>query len=519
VLIRELFNEGKFDLRRWGSPGSNGYLSIGAGGLVMNGGTGKDNETQLRWIDPVEMGGTLLLEASGVTLRNESSGVIAGFFTGEQTQQSCTAGFQVTSQQGSGAVSVGPLVLGSPSGIHYQINPSHQYALRIRVHCPESQRGLAIYRSYGDAGPISIGGQWNAAPAQLQFEIQEFVNGVAGMPVTLYDGKISNLPGTCTVLAASSINLYGTMRSLNLRDLGSGWVITTALNASPSTRRVGTAVQSAECGVETSGRLVFYPGFTPELGERIAVSYRVRGRAVGRSVNKASQEALTQAGLPAVSAWIGTVTNPAPRSSTDCRNAAEALAQCAASTSALWAGTYKCIQTGLDADIWPGEALQLDVPSANLNAQVIVREVKLSYSASSPDLVDYAISFANDWAADLAIRSSKKVPADAWLPAEVAPVYAANLSNLAVTGMNGANITVDAGVTAPTGGGFEIRRCDNCFMPGTDSDLVMRSSQPVMTFQRVSASDRFFIRMFDGANPPNYSEFSAALIFNLPLAL
>jgi hypothetical protein len=37
-----------------------------------------------------------------------------------------------------------------------------------------------------------------------------------------------------------------------------------------------------------------------------------------------------------------------------------------------------------------------------------------------------------------------------------------------------------------------------------------------MTFTRVSASDRFYIRMFDGAT--NYSEFSAALTLNLPLA-
>jgi hypothetical protein len=54
-------------------------------------------------------------------------------------------------------------------------------------------------------------------------------------------------------------------------------------------------------------------------------------------------------------------------------------------------------------------------------------------------------------------------------------------------------------------------------MPGEDSDLVMRGSQSTMTFTRVSASDRFYIRIFDGATPPNYSEFSAALFINLPL--
>jgi hypothetical protein len=45
----------------------------------------------------------------------------------------------------------------------------------------------------------------------------------------------------------------------------------------------------------------------------------------------------------------------------------------------------------------------------------------------------------------------------------------------------------------------------------------MRGSQSTMTFTRVLASDRFYIRIHDGATPPNYSEFSAALFVNLPL--
>ena len=195
TIIRELFNEGQIDLCLWGNPGSHNYLSLGAGGLTMQGGTGRDGDTQLSWIDPVEMGGTLLLEASGVTLANGSTGILAGLFSGEQTQPGCTAGFQVTAQQGTGAVSVQPFVMGSPTGSMYSINPSNQYALRVRVHCPECERGLAVYRSYCDSGSISYGGQWNTAPANLLFEIQEFVNGVAGMPITLYDGQIADLPG------------------------------------------------------------------------------------------------------------------------------------------------------------------------------------------------------------------------------------------------------------------------------------------------------------------------------------
>ena len=202
-----------------------------------------------------------------------------------------------------------------------------------------------------------------------------------------------------------------------------------------------------------------------------------------------------------------------------CRNAALAMEQAAASVSALWSGTYKCTSAALDADAWPGDALVLSAPSANLTAQVIIRSVKLTYTASCPDLVHYAISFANDWADDLAIKTSATVPADAWLPAPISPNYLSNLSGLAVTAMSNGHVTINTGASAPSGGGFEIRRRDNCFMPGTDPDLVMRGSQPNMTFSRVSASDRFYIRMYDGSNPPKYSEFSAALIFNLPLAL
>ena len=109
TIIRELFNEAQIDLRVWGNPGSYNSLLARCGRTDMQGGTGRDGDTQLTWIDPVEMGGTLLLEATGVTLANGSTGILAGFFNGWQTQPGCTAGFQVTAQQGTGAVSVQPM--------------------------------------------------------------------------------------------------------------------------------------------------------------------------------------------------------------------------------------------------------------------------------------------------------------------------------------------------------------------------------------------------------------------------
>ncbi len=516
-IISELFNESKINQCAWGVTGGAGYLSLGAGGLAMNGGNGIDGETLLTWLDPVEMGGTLLLEAKGITLSLGSTGILAGFFVGMNTQAACIAGFQATAQQGTGTVILQPLIQGSAVGMTYAINPSYQYTLRVRVHCPENERKLAIYRSFGDDGAVTSGGALNTAPANVQMEIQQYFNGVGGTPVTLYDGAITSLPAACNVVPVSSINLIGTMRALNLSNLGSGWVVSTPSGGGPYTRRIGTLAEAAECHLDRTGILTFYTGYAPAAGDHIAVSYRTVGRAVGRAVNMASQQALAKAGTPSEAAWIGSVTSPSARSSADCRNAAYVIEQAAASVSALWRGTYKGSRASFAADVWPGDALLLNAPSTSLNAQVVIRAVSVSYKASYPDLVEYSITFANDWADDLAIKTSETVPADTWLPAAITPNVLANLTALTVTALNGTTVTVNAGVTPPTGGGFEIRRRDLAFMAGDDPDLVTRTTSPNITISRKSVNERFYIRMYDGSTPPNYSEFSTALFINLPL--
>ena len=81
AIISELFNESMIDQQVWSETGGQGYLSLGAGGLAMSGGNGIDGETVLSWLDPVEMGGTLLLEAVGVALSPGSAGILAGPLT------------------------------------------------------------------------------------------------------------------------------------------------------------------------------------------------------------------------------------------------------------------------------------------------------------------------------------------------------------------------------------------------------------------------------------------------------
>ena len=517
TIVSELFNEPQINQTVWSASGG-GYITLGPNGLAMNGGNGIDGETTLAWLDPIEMGGTLLLELVGVTLSPGSTGILGGFFNGSQTAAGCTAGMQATAQSGTGAVTLQPMVMGTAAGTAFAVNSANTYTLRLRIHCPESYRASSVYYSFGDSGPIGAGGGWLMAPGNIQMEVQEFVNGIGATPVTLYDGAVTNLPAPCDLVPVSSINLIGTIRAINLTNLGSGWVVSTPPTGGAYTRRIGTTAEAAECHVERTGKLAFYTGYTPVAGERIAVNYRTIGRAVGRSVNTANQQALAQAGSPWVAAWIGSVTAPPARTSTDCQSAAQVMVQAAASVSALWAGTYKGNRSSFASDVWPGDALLLNAPSTNLNAEVVVRTVKVTYSPSVPDLVDYEIAFANDWADDLAIKTSATVPANAWLPATVNPTVLANLSHLTVTTLNGSTVTVNTGVTPPAGGGFEVRLRDYAFQPGQDPTLALRGSQQNLTLLRVSAADRFYIRMYDGSTPPNYSEFSTALFINLPLS-
>jgi len=336
TVISELFNEPQINATVWGVTGGLGYLTISSGGLTMNGGNGIDGETMLTWLDPIEMGGTLLYEAVGVTLAPGSAGILAGLFASLMTAPNCIAGLQATAQTGTGAVTLQPIVQGVAVGSTFALNPANQYTLRVRVHCPESNRIQAAYYSFGDSGVISAGGGGAIAPGKIQMEIQEFVNGVGATPVTFYDGAVTYLPGICFVAPASSINLIGTMRAVNLTNLGSGWVVSTPPTGGAYTRRVGTTAEAAECHLERTGKLTFYTGSAPVSGEQIAASYRTTGRAVGRAVNSASQTALAEAGSPSVATWIGSVIRPPARCSADCRNAALVMEQAAASVSALW---------------------------------------------------------------------------------------------------------------------------------------------------------------------------------------
>jgi hypothetical protein len=393
--------------------------------------------------------------------------------------------------------------------------------LRLRFYASDIQRILQAYYAVGaDNGLELFGGNLLPAVASIVFEVQDTTNGVAGTPTILYSGSFTTSPTPyCLFAPLDASYLQCSIGNITVGQQGPIWVMSTPPNGSAIVRRLGTTAQGADCTLERTGKLRFYPASTPQAGEVIAISYRTRRRSVARLASSSSIAAESNGGkLPGTACWMGSVTSPVPRSSADCENAATAMLAVATSRAAAWTGRYTEWNADQQGDVWPGDVLAVTSASAGLTANLVVRSVEVDLSSTAPSLTKYTIAFANDWADDLAIRTSTSLPADAWLPQQpetATPL--ASLNSLAITSVNGSAIQIVAGTTPPSGGGFEVRRRDWSFTAGPGPDLVLRSPVPNFTIPRQAAMEQYYIRMYDGSTPPNYSRFSSAVFVNLPL--
>lgn len=512
----DLFNEPEIDTSVWNVVGAGTHVSLTSAGLTCTGGDGIDGDTIAASMSEVELGGAMVFEAGGVQFGAVAQGVLNGIYGGSVNISNCIAGFQIS--QTGGNTQIAALINGTASGSSFTITSGHMYTLRLRTYCNEMQRLQQAYNSVDNSGTHLYGGTFLSSNGSVVLEVQDTTDGVAGTPVVLYAGTLSNLPSTATLGLINSADLACSIASIEVSQQGPIWVQSTPSGGSLVVRRMGTTAQGADCRIERTGKLRFYPTSVPQAGELIAVSYRTTHRAVARLANAASiaQESSSGA-IPGTAAWIGTVTSPAPRSSLDCENAASALLDLSTNRGAAWKGKYTAWNMEAQGDVWPGDVLAVSAASAGLNANLVVRTVEIELLCGVPGLAKYVVGFANDWADAISIKTSSAVPEDVWLPQQ--PETAAPLTSLAqfTAAVTGSAITVNAVAVPPTGGGFEVRRRDWAFGPGTNSDLVLRSPVNNFTIPREAAVEQYYVRMYDASTPPNYSRFSSAIFANVAL--
>jgi hypothetical protein len=513
--IADLFQGVSINPRIWQLSDPDGHIALDSNGLSCLGGSGRDAESTIASIQQVELGSNTTVEAGGVQISTGSAGILLGLYSGQVQSDNCFVGFSVATA--GSLLSVTPLINGVMTGGQFIPMEGHVYTLRLRVLCPEVERVRQAYFFLSGVSTGSEGGEVVAAQAWVELEIQDATNGLPGAPTILYAGSVQNVPAACNVGLFDSGSLVCSLRSVTCTQAAPVKVTSALAGSTAQVQYEGTAIEGAACRITTTGTLEFYPANIPANGAVICASYRLSQRAIARVI-----AASAGSGAPTESSsdtWIGTVSSPAAWSSTDCNNAAAALLQSAANSTVAIRGRYTQINLQKSVDVWPGDALSL-TPFADGSAQsAIVRQVKIELGTSVPNQCAYMITFANDWAESLSIDLSATVPLDAVLPQAATNIAGAlpSLSGLTVTAISSTVIAVDTGVAAPENGGFEIRRRDNTFGAGTDSDLLARIATTNIDIPRSAAVEAFYLRMYDGATPPNYSLFSAALFVNVPI--
>ena len=538
-LVRDSFRASAIDNSQWTLSDRGNHFALTSAGLTMNGGNGSDGQDTLSALNAIEMGGFVLAELGGVVLGASSDGMLSGFYSGASVIANCFAGFRVRQSVSTtgGVTVIVPILNGAETGAIFTPVDGHKYTLRLRLFSVEMQRLDQRYYCMVDGAVQSFGAvDGTNAPMQLAFEVLD-EGASSNTPATvLYDSAAAGAPlqvspAFCTFVAANSTNLYGSIAWVEVTRPGSLWVVNILPNGAQVTRLVGLAGQGVDCqavygsSAGSPGKIVFFAGRVPVAGERVVAIYRTARRSVARLADPLSvaSEAATGSGLivPGVSRWLGQVTAPIARSSADCEAAAQAVLAMATARSASLQGSY-ALENPIQ-DIWPGELLA--VTSAGVTTSLLVREVVATDKHAVPEVVGYKVTFANDWVTEwndgLGLKLSGSIAKDAALPATAASgpaVVLPNLQQLTVASLTGNTMQVDAGLTAPAGGGFEVRRRDWTFGLGVDGpDLVLRSPVRSFSIPRAAQLEQYFIRMYDGSTPPLYSRFSSALLLNWPV--
>jgi hypothetical protein len=531
TIIDDPFSQATFDPTVWGTSDPGTHLSLTSAGLTISGGNGFDGQTMLTALDAVEMGGVVVVELGSVMLGAASDGMLAGMYDGLPVLANCFAGFRVRqSVSGGGGVTLlVPVMNGVEVGSTFTPTAGHQYTLRLRLHCVEMQRVMQRYYSMVDGVVESFGSTSGvAAPMDVVFELVD-QGASSNTPATmLFDsavlGALTGTPATCALVVVNSTQLHGSIGAVSVTRPGSMWVTSTLPSGVLQTRLMGVAGTGADCVVAygtsgVPGKVTFFDGRVPVAGERVTVQYRGERRSVARLADAASIAAEVSGGTPGTSRWLGKVLQPVTRSSIDCESAAEALLAFATSRTAAVAGTYVAVNP---TDVWPGDVLS--VTSGGVTSALLVRSVAVEDGGAVPEVRLYRVAFANDWATEwadgLGMKLSEAIATDAVMPQTALTIpglVLANLQGFTISSLTTTAIGINAGVAPPTGGGFEVRRRDWAFGPGSDGDLVLRSPVQNFSIPRAAQIERYFIRMYDSSTPPLYSRFSSAVLVNSPV--
>ena len=439
----------------------------------------------------------------------------------------------------NGALSIAlvPNAGATPAGVYYsvvyQLGPG-QVKSESWVVPTNSPANLATVRMTPGAGLA-------AQPVSIQYVNSELATKADDTAVVHLSGA-ETISGTKTFSSAPTVPAPTSIGQVankayvdqSVANVGAGNYLSTAggtmsgpitlpSNSAYETRLVESLSDGGECLIAGSTTLDFYPQYVPPLNTLIVASYRSYGRAVAEVVNAAAIAALQNGADDGVRGIVRTMKVPNARTQSDCENAALALLDDA--DGLAWKGAYEVwsdFLPGGAADLFPGDALVVNVPSQQAGFSAIVRRVNIDLVDPAGDRGIYTIEFANDLAEPLALQDQSSATA---VPLQDMPVrlsttqvgayYLANLTGAQITQITSTTVQVDAGIAPGSGHGVEVRTHDFGWGPGNDRNLLGRFGTQTFTLPRLARTQTYFMRLYDSS--ARYSRYAAVLHVDYPL--
>lgn len=524
TVFDEEYTGTQLDPTRWSVTDPSSAVSVINGNLQISGGTGSDGGTLVEFVEQIEMGGAVVMKHGDAAFNAPSSAVIGGLYTGVISIGGCLAGFQVAPNGTQNNIQA--LVNGAAAGTPLTTIAGHHYVMTTRLYSQEVYRLQQIFHSSAHPAGAGYGGGAIVANVRLVLEIHDIdpsnPSSQVAPSTVLYDGEIADAPGFCTYALINAANLQCAIAFTELIDAIDTEVRSALPGATFSTLLVGPLSEGAECNT-TSTELEFFSAYVPAANQQIEVHYRGRGRAIARITNPASIAAQQRGVDTGVHGVVRRVKLPPARTAADCENAALAILD--DSVNPAWSGQYETwsdFLPGNASDVLPGDAMNVNVPSRSAAFTAIVREVQITVEDLGGEHSRYLIQFATDAVKPLAFEfetsSLTALPdVNSYANTQVGSIYIADLTAAQITQVTSTTVTIDTGVAAPSGGGFEVRWSDEGWGMGNSRNLLGRFTTQTFTLPRLARTVDFFVQQFDASNPPRYSRFSAALHLDFPL--
>ncbi|HEY3927208.1 MAG TPA: hypothetical protein VGL89_02430 [Candidatus Koribacter sp.] len=488
----------------------------GSSAAVDNGVLTANGSALVELVELVEMGGGVVLQHGSFEFQGASSGVLGGLYAGGLANANCVAGFQVTP---SGAQSViQALVNGTATGPTMTTTGGHQYFLTTRVFVDQTHRMAQVFHSSGHAAGAPVGGDAIAADARAVLEIHDVDPNnpatMAAASIVLYDAVLTNVAGFCNYALMNGTALKCGVSYTRMRTNGGTCVRSAPPGQGFSTRLQGALADGGECRV-TSTQLYFLAADVPAATEQIVVSYRSGRTSTAEETNAAAIAALVNASDDGVRSSVHGLKVPEARTTEDCQNSGLALLD--DGTQTAWSGEYTSWSDFLGvSDVRPGDAVTVNAPSQEANFTATVRGVGIEVKDPRNDRSMYGVTFANDAAQTLSFSFDtakvKLPPVGVTVPGNwtLAPV-----KNAAFSSIIASQVTIATNLAPPSGGGFEVRGTDQGWGVANDRSLWGRFTGQTFTVPRLSRSQVYYIRQYDGAG--NYSRDSTLLHVDWPL--